>query len=377
MTTHDVVVVGVGAMGSAATYHLARRGHDVLGLERFDVPHDRGSSAGHTRIIRLAYHEHPTYVPLVRDAARRWERLEAETGRDLLFRVGSVTAGDPDDSDGAFAGALEACDVHDLPHEVLDGEALGERFPGFDLPAEYRAVYQPDGGFLDAPAGVSAHVEAAVAAGATVRARERVTGVESRGDGVRVHTDRGHHDADEAVVAAGAWTETLLPDLSGLVTPERQVIGRFQPDDPADFAPDRFPPFVIDDADGLHYGVPIYRAPGLKVGRHHHRAEALSPDDPAPGDPTQADERVVRSAVERYVPGADGATLALTTCVYANSPDRDFIVDRLPDRPITVAAGFSGHGYKFASAMGAVVADLVAGQAPDYDLSPFSLDRFG
>jgi sarcosine oxidase len=375
-TDYDYVVVGVGAMGSATTYHLAERGHDVLGLERFDVPHEEGSSGGITRIIRLAYHEHPTYVPLLRRAYDLLDELEAETGRDLLYRTGSIAASDPEGPGEEFSGALQSCEEHDIDHEVLDPSEVNERFPGYEFPESFRAVYQPDGGFLDAPRCISAHVEAAFDHGATVRGRETVTDLEVRSDGVRVHTDRGRYDADEAVVTAGAWAADLLPELEGLAVPERQVLGWFQPEDPAAFGPEQFPVFMLTGEVGEYYGFPTYDVPGFKIGRHHHFEETISPSDPTPDEPTAEDERALRDAVERYFPGADGPTLSLKTCVYTNTPDRWFLMDRLPDAPVTVAGGFSGHGYKFASVVGEATADLATEGESDHDLSPFAIDRF-
>ncbi|WP_254766650.1 N-methyl-L-tryptophan oxidase [Salinilacihabitans rarus] len=371
---YDVIVIGVGGMGSAAVAHLADRGADVLGLERYDVPHGYGSSHGVTRIIRLAYYEHPSYVPLLRRAYDLWADLESAFDRRLLYRTGSVDAGPPDDP--LVAGSRRSCEEHGIEYEYLTSSALTDRFPGYRLPEEYAAVYQPDGGFLVPERCIVAHVERAHDRGATIRARERVRDWEPTGDGVRVETDRGEYAADRLVVAAGAWTPTLVDDLDGLLEPERQVLAWLQPEVPERFAPERFPVWNVQVPEGRFYGFPVYGVPGFKFGRYHHREEAVDPDA-MDREPTRRDEAVLRAFAERYFPDGAGPTMRLRTCLFTNSPDERFVVDTLPDHPrVTVAAGFSGHGFKFASVIGEVLADLALDGETDHDIGMFSLDRF-
>jgi sarcosine oxidase len=372
--SHEVVVVGVGGMGSAACAHLADRGVDVLGIERFDVPHDRGSSHGSTRIIRKAYSEHPDYVPLVERAYENWRALEAATGRDLLTVTGSVTAC-PTNRD-LVADAREACETHDLSYDVMTGRELNDRFPGYGLPADYEALYQPAGGFLDCERAVSAHVERTHAAGGTVRARETVTDWAVDDDGVVVETGRETYRANAVVFAAGAWTADLLPSLDGALEPERQVLGWFQPRaDPSSFDPETFPVFVTETGDGTeYYGFPRYDRPGVKVGVYHHLHESVDPD--AVDEPRPADEDRLRDALRDHFPDANGPTMGLETCLFTNSPDMDFVVDTHPahDR-VVVAAGFSGHGFKFSSAVGEALADLAVDGTTDLPVDAFGVDR--
>jgi len=371
----DVIVLGVGGMGSAAAAHLAERGHDVLGLERYDVPHTRGSSHGSTRIIRLAYYEHPSYVPLLRRAYENWRELEAETGRDLLHITGSIDAGPADGP--LFEGSRRSCEQHDLDHEVLTGAAVNERFPGYDLPERHRAVYQPEGGFVVPEQCIVGHVEAAHANGAEIRARERVTDWRALADGgVRVVTATDSHEADRLVLAAGAWTGKLLPDLADVLEPERQVLAWLQPEDPPAFQPDAFPVWNLAVEEGRFYGFPVYDVPGFKFGRYHHREEAVDPDD-WETEPDAEDERLLRSFASRYFPDGAGPTMRLSTCMFTNTPDEHFVVDTLPDRPqVAVAAGFSGHGFKFASVIGEVLADLAESGRTDHPIDRFSVERF-
>jgi sarcosine oxidase len=374
-TECDVVIVGVGGMGSAATYHLARRGHDVVGLERYDIPHSRGSSHGSTRIIRLPQYEDPVYVPLVRRAYDLWTDLDAGHPRRLLHRVGSVDVG-PNDDESVYAGSRHACDVHDIDHDDLTGTALRERFPGFAFPAAHRAVHQPEGGFLNCEQCTVAHVDAAHDHGATVRAREAVEGWDADDDGVTVHTDRGEYVADRMVVTAGAWTGQLLPSLSSLLQPERQVLGWFQPTTPEWFAPENAPVFVADVEEGHFYGVPTHEVPGVKLGKFGHREETGSPAD-LDRDPDREDERLLREFAERYLPEAAGPTMQLSTCMFTNTPDGDFLLDTHPEyETVVVGAGFSGHGYKFASVVGEILADLALDGETSHPVGPFRIDRF-
>ena len=373
-SSHDAIVVGVGGMGSATTYHLARRGLDVLGLERYDIPHTMGSSHGITRIIRRAYYEHPSYIPLVERAYDLWDDLAALSDRPVIHRTGSIDAGPPDDP--VFEGSRRSCEEHDIPHEVLTGEELGERFPGYRLPEDYRALYQDDGGFVVPEQAIIAHTQAAQAEGAEIHARTRVDGwTETSGGGVRVETARGTYEADGLVLAAGAWNQKLADALEGLAVPERQVLAWLQPERPELFQPDRFPVWNLSVPEGRFYGLPVYDVPGMKLGRYHHRDEQVDPDD-WNRDPDAEDERLLREFAERYFPAGAGPTMGLATCMFTNSPDEHFILDTLPDHPqVAVGAGFSGHGFKFASVIGEVLADLVTG-GTDHPIEMFRLDRF-
>lgn len=374
MTDYDVVVAGVGGMGSAAVAHLADRGVDVLGIERYDVSHAHGSSHGITRIIRRPQYEDPTYVPLVERSLDLWEELEAAQGRDLLYRIGSVDVGPPEGD--IYPGSLRSAETHDIPHETLTASELAERFPGFDVPADHRAVYQPDGGFLHCEQCTIAHVEAAHAADATVRAREAIQGWDAAESGVVVRTGRGEYTAEKLVVTAGAWTGTLLPDLAHLLEPERQVLGWFHPANPARFDPENFPVWVGEFEEGHAYGFPIFDVPGFKIGDFHHREQTGDPDDLLT-EPTREDEVLLRTYVDRHFRGAAGPTMRLEPCMFTNTPDEHFLIDHHPDHEnVVVGAGFSGHGFKFASAVGEILADLAVEGTTDHPIDLFRIGRF-
>lgn len=370
----DVIVVGVGGMGSAAVYHLARRGERVLGLERFDIPHAMGSSHGVTRIIRLAYYEHPSYVPLLRRAYALWRDLQEAAGESLLYITGGVDAG-PDGS-AIFEGSRRSCELHRLPHEILTSAELRERFPAYQLPPETRAVFQPDAGFVLPERCIVAHVEAAQALGAEVHGRERVLAWESRPGGVRVETDRGVYEAGRLVLSAGAWAGSLEPTLASLAVPERQVLAWFQPTAAALFRPSRFPVFVLAVDEGHFYGLPVFGVPGFKVGRFHHLREQVAPDL-IDREAHPRDEDLLRGFARRYFPEGAGPTMALKVCMFTNSPDEHFIIDVHPRDPrVVIAAGFSGHGFKFCSVVGEILADLATVGATHHDIGLFRLDRF-
>ena len=372
---YDVIVVGVGAMGSAACYHLANRGVRVLGLERFDIPNSYGSSGGLTRIIRLAYFEDPAYVPFLRRALELWKETEHAFGEQLYFRTGGVDCAPEDNF--VFKGALESCRVHDLPHKVLAADELNRRFPGYRIPATHLSVFQPDGGFIASERAVVAHVSLAQAAGAEIHARERVLEwTPIAGGGVRVRTDRDTYEAGRVVLSPGPWMGELLPSFANVVVPERQVLAWFQPENPKLFQPDAFPVLILIVERGFYYAIPIWGAPGVKLGLYHHLGER-GPAESLSREVTLADEQPLRECAERYFNGAAGPTMALKTCIFTNTPDEHFIVDTLPGNPeVIVASPCSGHGFKFASVIGEILADLAKDGSTKSDLSLFRLRRF-
>jgi sarcosine oxidase len=378
MPTFDAVIIGLGVTGSAALAAMARRGLRVAGIDRFAPGHDRGSSHGATRVIRLGYFEHPSYVPLVRVAYPLWRELEARAGAPLLTVTGILEMGAA--ASELVTGTLQSAQFHGLPHEVLDAAGVMKRFPAFRLPDDFIGVFQPDGGVLQAESAVAAFQAVARKAGAEMRLEARVLRVEPDGDGVRVTMACGEFLAGCAIVAAGPWLKTLLPHLQmPFQVPlrvTRQVLAWFAPVRHAQrFAADRFPVFLLQNADGVFYGFPA-DATGVKIAKHHHLDETADPEI-CDRTVSAADEAVIRSALKAHVPDADGALRAARTCLYTMTPDGDFILDRLPRCPrIIVASPCSGHGFKFAPVIGEILADLAMTGRTDYDLSRFSLKRF-
>jgi sarcosine oxidase len=374
MQHYDVIVCGLGAMGAAALYELSRRGRRVVGIERFAPGHDRGSSHGATRIIRLAYWEHPSYVPLVRRAFELWRALEAAADRTLLHLTGVAEIGPPD---GVLVrGTLASAQMHGLRHEVLAAADVMQRFPAFRLPDNYVGVVQPDGGFLEAEAALETFIALAKDAGAELRTGETVRAIEPRGGGVRVVTDSAEFEAGAAILAAGAWTTSLLPALKLPLRATRQAMVWFAPRESELFAPGRFPAFLSESRHGIHYGVPPFGA-GIKVALHHHRSEVVDPDG-YDRKVSVGDEELIRTALAEFLPAANGARVDAQTCLYTMTPDGDFLIDRVPGAPqVIVASPCSGHGFKFAPVIGEILADLATGGATRHDIARFSLARFG
>ena len=374
MSSFDVVVCGLGVMGSAALRELSRRGLRVLGIDRFAPGHDRGSSHGATRIIRLDYFEHPSYVPLLRRAYELWHEMEQSSGQKLIHITGIVEIGDPNGM--LITGVLASIRQHSLRHELLYAEDLMRRFPGFHIPPQYRAVVQPDGGFLAAEPSIHAMLALAKEAGAEIRAGETIRTIEPSAAGVRIVTDRASIDAGSAVIAVGPWIKSILPQLQAPLRVTRQVMAWFSPRQPASFRPERFPVFLMESHHGMHYGFPPDRDGLVKVAKHHHRDETVDPDA-CDRRVSVADENLIRSALADHLPDANGPRVKAATCLYTVTPDGDFILDSLSGYPhVVVASPCSGHGFKFAPVIGEILADLVTRCEPKHEIGRFSLKRF-
>ena len=379
--TYDAIVVGLGAMGSATTYQLARRGARVLGIEAFGRAHDLGSSGGLTRIIRLAYFEHPAYVPLLRAAWALWPQIEAESGARLLEVTGGLYIGRK--GSDVLDGALLSAQTHGLAHEVLDPDASQRRFPALRLDADMQVLHEPLAGILFAPRCIDAQLELAERRGAELHFEEPVTSWQPDGDALVVNTAAGTYRARRLVLSVGAWLPKLAPELRLPLSVERNSLFWFAPlRQPEIFGADRLPVWIMElDAEHAFYGFPMLAAgdgmpaQGIKIARHHG-GETVDPDsiDRLPRD---ADEQVVRGFIERHMPDANGERLDGAVCMYTNTPDFDFILDRHPaDERVVIASPCSGHGFKFSSIVGHVAAELALDGATDFDIDFLSLDRF-
>jgi sarcosine oxidase len=374
MTTFDVAVIGLGAMGSAALFNLARQGQRVIGIEQFEPGHDKGSSHGESRIIRLSYFEHPSYVPLARRAMEKWRELEELCGQTILTVTGVLEAGYP--GCPIVEGSLNASRLHDLDHEVLSAAEINRRFPAFTVPSHWAGLYQPEGGFLRPELAIRQFVGLAERHGAEVRTRTRVLAIEPLGSGVRVRTDTGEIEAGSVVIATGAWIGDFAPELRPNLKLTRQVLGWFEPLQPAYFSPDRCPVFILESEDDACYGFPDFAGTGVKTASHRKGAYLSSAEDLAQ-DGGAGDEAQIRRMLALAMPDANGPLRNMRTCIYTRTPDEDFVIDRSPVDPrIVLASPCSGHGFKFASVIGEVLADLALGKTPVNDISRFKLDRF-
>ncbi len=379
---YDVIVVGVGSMGASACWHLARRGVRVLGFEQFDIPNTRASHHGFSRMIRLAYFEHPDYVALLRRAYEVWDDLERDAGQQVLHVNGGLYVGRPDSE--LVTGSIEAARAYDLPHEVLDRADVARRFPQFHVPDDSIAFYETKAGFVVPERAVASFAEQALRHGATLRAHEPVESWSASDSGVCVRTAKGTYEADRLVIAGGAWSNQLLHDLKVSLTVTRQTLAWVWPKRPDLFAMGTFPCWALDlsprDAfRGVHYGFPMappdLANPGFKLALHW-------PDEPCDPDTVDrdvqpGDEEQVRVALKAHFPGADGDLLAIRVCLYTNTPDGHFVIDRHPEHDnVTIACGFSGHGFKFASVVGEALADLGQRGETDLPIGFLSAGRF-
>ncbi|HSU15849.1 N-methyl-L-tryptophan oxidase [Longimicrobium sp.] len=373
---YDVIVAGLGAMGSASAYHLARRGLRVLGLDRWPQPHAHGSSHGDSRIIREMYFEHPLYVPLVQRAYELWRELERDAGEPLMRIHGGLMIGPRDGM--LITGTLRSAAEHGLPYELLSPAAVRVRFPAFAISGDLVAVFDPRAGYLHPEACTAAHLALAARHGADLRYGEPVAGWEEDGDGVRVRTATQAWTADRLLVTAGAWTRELLGGIDLPLTVERQVPFWFDLPAGEDYEPERCPIYAWEHTTGfIGYGFPRLEK-GVKAARMHQGETAAHPDGIR--RTVDSDEvEPLRAALRQILPAAAAAPVReSTTCLFTNTPDGDFAIGFHPAHPrVLISTPCSGHGFKFASAIGELHADLLTEGRTRFDLAPFRLERFG
>lgn len=367
------MVVGLGAMGSAATYHLARAGCRVVGIDRFSPPHDRGSSHGESRTIRKAYLEGQIYVPMVLTAYEWWHFLESETGTRLMTPTGGLTIGRPDST--AISGCLESARRHQLNHELLDAEAIRNRFPLLGPDPDFVGVFEPDTAIIAPEKAIAAQLALAERQGA--RLYHDTPAVEWHVDRrVTVNTPRQVFEAERVVVTAGAWSSLLLENESLPLMPRRApVFWISAATSPSSAAVTRLPVHFWELPEGTaFYGHP-QRSGRYKLAIH----APLAPCDPDKVDrqPTEAEAKQIINLSRTYLPRLNGSICRSNVCLYTTTPDGHFVIGRSVAKPqIVFAGGFSGHGFKFAGVIGAILADMALDRPPPFDISRFSPTRF-
>lgn len=372
-STFDCIVLGVGGMGSAALYHLARRGARVLGLDRFTPGHDRGSSHGETRVIRLAYFEHADYVPLLRRAYTLWEELESQREATLYVQTGILEMGPPDGE--VVPGVTKAARQHGLDVEKLSAADIRQRYPGIQLPEDWAGIFEARGGYLRVEASVRAHVDEAVKHGAHLRTGEVIQGWTIDGDSVVVQTDQETYRAQQLIVTAGAWAPQLLEALGVRLTVLRKPLLWYRTQTPHYHVDNGFPVWLFETSSGVFYGFPEIDAMGLKVAEHSNGSPV---DDPLALDRRllPEDRQPVESFLATHLPEVSRECLHHTVCMYTMTPDQHFLIDRHPQHAqVCFAAGLSGHGFKFATVLGEILAQLTLDGESPQPIGFLGLDR--
>ena len=376
---YDVIVLGLGAMGSAAAYHLAAREKRVLGLEKFDAAHNLGSSHGDSRIIRQAYHENPNYVPLARHAYQLWERLERDSGVSILRKTGGLMIGPPGSS--VVEGAILSAKQHGLAYEVLTAKDLRARFPELRPRPDETAMYEALAGFVRPEAAIQAHLALAASLGAELHFHEPVEEWSARagGDGVVVKTARGIYEAERLVIAPGAWAPEILSNLHIDFDVHRRVMCWFKPTANAEsFQPDRFPIYIWDvDGKNIFYGFPATGGPDSSVKAAMHSGGQRTTANTLDREVSAADVAEVAQYLDRFIPALNGVCERAAACMYTLTSDEHFVVSVHPDHPqVSVAAGFSGHGFKFSCVIGEILADLAVEGRTNHSIEFLSPLRF-
>ena len=378
-------------MGSAACYYLAKRGYNVLGLEQFDISHEFGSHAGQSRIIRKAYFEHPDYVPLLEKAYLNWRTLERETGEQVYFKTGLLYAGDPDNA--IIKGVEESAALYNIDHDQLNTIASADRFPAFKFPDNFEILFEPEAGFITPEKAIRLYAQEAKANGATIYPNEKViewSSAEKNINSVIVKTDRDIYQCNKLIITAGAWAGKMIPGIADKIRVTRQFVawiktrptGRAKDDE--QFELNKFPCWMIgdDEKHGCYYGFPLLdtkrfgEPQGLKLA-HHFPKDTTDPDF-VNRQTTEEDLKNIKYCLDKYLPGVFESFLSTKICLYANSPDENFIIDKLPgfEDNVSIACGFSGHGFKFVSVVGEILADLATEDETKLPIGFLSARRF-
>ena len=372
-SSFDILVIGLGAHGSSALYHLAKTGKKVAGIDQFTPPHLHGSSHGQSRIIREAYHENPVYVPFVRAAYGLWDELQHEVGRPLIVQTGGLLLGTADTA--VVQGARLSAETHGIAFEWLQAADIRRRFPAFRPTPDTVAVWEKRAGILYPEECIKAHLARAAARGAKIHCEETVEKITPVGNGIEVKTSKARYLAGKVIVSAGAWLGDLLPELRLPLYIERQVVCWFRDAGTGGvLRPDRMPVYIWEYMPGrMFYGFPDL-GQGIKIGFHHGgrhiRADELRQD-------ADAEELIEIRDIARTYLKIDPVFQAASVCMYTNTPDEHFIIDEYPGCPqILVVSPCSGHGFKFSSIVGKIAADWAKGQKPEFDLRPFALGRW-
>jgi sarcosine oxidase len=378
----DIIVIGVGSMGSSACYNLSKKGYKVLGLEQFDITHENGSHAGQSRIIRKAYFEHPDYVPLLSRVYEGWKTLEEETGEQVYFKTGLLYSGYRDNE--IIKGVKQSASLYNIYIENPDRALAERKFPQFKIPETFDTVFEPDAGFVTPEKAIRLYAELAKRYGAVIQTNEKLIEWKKKADGVIVKTNKEIYRCNKLIITAGAWAGKLIPGLANKIKITRQFLAWMKPKHPEKFSLNNFPCWMIADEDmpGCYYGFPMLSTEkfgppeGLKLA-HHYPAMVTDPDN-VNRTVTNEDIENLKYAMNKYFPGEFDGVLSTKICLYANSPDENFIIDRLPgyEENVFIACGFSGHGFKFVPVVGEILSDLAIDGKTKLPIEFLNANRF-
>jgi sarcosine oxidase len=353
----------------------------VLGLEQFDIPHELGSHAGQSRIIRKAYFEHPDYVPLLERAYKNWQSLEEETGAQLYVKTGLLYFGKPEHA--LIKGLRESATKYSIHVDDFSEQQQVTQFPQFTIPSGYDRLIEPDAGFVTPERSVLLYTQRALQLGATIRTKEKTLEWKKSGSTIQVKTAKGTYQCKKLIITAGPWAKKMVPSLSNNLKVTRQMIAWVKPKNWNKFELGNFPCWTIADHEkpGIYYGFPIlpidkFGGPiGLKLAHHFHGT--VSDPDSINRTPTAEDEANLVYALNKFMPEAYESTHVMKTCMYTNTPDENFILDFVPGyQDVVVAMGFSGHGFKFASVVGEIMTDLAMKGSTELPIEFLSAKRF-
>ncbi|WP_413378036.1 N-methyl-L-tryptophan oxidase [Alkalihalobacillus sp. 1P02AB] len=372
---YDVIIIGAGSMGMAAGYYLSKSGKKTLLLDSFNPPHNKGSHHGETRIIRYAYAEGEEYVPLILKAQELWRDLERASEKKLLIQTG-VLGGGNEQSD-FIQNIITSANKYSLPLEVMDSSEVQRRWSGISLPNDFVGCFEPTSGVLKCEESIKAYQELAELHGATILTNSKVRDMSVESDRVTIKTDEQTFYSESLVVSAGAGSRNLLAmlDLDLPLTPVRKTFAWFDANEKI-YNHQSFPAFTFETSQGIYYGFPSIDGAGIKVGRHDG-GEKINPDISMKefGEASE-DKGDLVQFLKQHIPEIDQLKYG-KTCMYTLTPDEKFIIDLHPKYSnVAIAAGFSGHGFKFSSAVGQALSHLIMSGENDIDLSPFSINRF-
>ncbi len=370
---YDVIIIGVGCVGSSTTHKLSKTDLNILSIDQFNVPNEKGSSHGSSRIMRLAYHEGGKYVPLLYDALDDWSKLEEKSDKDLFFQTGSLALGS--ENTNKFELSKNTCDEFDIPYKMYDNKELKNLYPAWDLPNKFHGMYQPQGGLLDNEECIKTQVKLAQENGAKINTYEKVLNWHKNKEGnFNVKTNKTNYNTKKLVITSGPWAKKHVNKLDELLSVERHVAGQFNMRDNKLFKKSNFPVWIFDTGSRKYYGLPSHKGKYTKVGETTEK-EIISDMSNFNRDVSKKEINSLTKFYDEYTCSSVNEVDHISPCPLTNTPDSDFIIDEIePD--VFAGVGLSGHGFKLSNIIGKILCNLVQDNNVEYNIEPFSINRF-